>query len=423
MSIQSPTGALKYQIGDWLFDPSQNVITQTITGEQKRLEPKVGELLNALVQANGAVMSKPALLDTIWTGVIVSDDTLARTVSRLRAALNDSASNPKYIETIPKKGYRLKTTVSVEDDQVSNKDTSHPKHIVSGRAWAFASAVLIVSLTFFFGLKSSTIDTQIQESLARADGLYMTFNEQNNEAALALYESVLELDTHNAKAQAGVANAMVQRLVRWPSDEFSIDASKVSLTKALSTGQLATPESKLMLERARLIAEKAVRLNPKDTHAIKSLGFVYSAENKIEQAIAQYQRAVELDSTAWRSLINLGEMYALSGDEEKAIETFILAFHAMQARYSEEPQHIGPWQPEMGKSIARRFLERGEFGQSIRWSEDVLKLVPFEREATRLLILALRQNEQFERVKEVCSQYATKLEPLTVCSTPDDGGN
>jgi DNA-binding winged helix-turn-helix (wHTH) protein len=79
-----------------------------------------------LIEAEGQVVSKQVLLENLWPKVIVEDDTLARTVSRLRTALKDSASNPKYVETIPKKGYRF-TALSKIDANPSIEQAVNPE--------------------------------------------------------------------------------------------------------------------------------------------------------------------------------------------------------------------------------------------------------------------------------------------------------
>lgn len=407
-TTNAPSDVQIHQFGEWTFDYSNNELKHLTKEASKRLEPKVGELLHVLIMANGRVVSKHSLLDHVWSGLVVGDDTLARAISRLRAALEDSAANPQYIETIPKKGYRLKAECTTRLESSNNRLAK------SLLTW-FIFILFFVAAVVWYSTDSQ--QSRVSEILVRADGLYMTFEEGNNEAALALYESVLNLDAQNARAQAGIANAMVQRLVRWPSPEFTVDASGISLTKALSTGQLSTPESKLMLESARLMAEKSVRNNPRDVQAIKSLGFVYSAEGRIEQAIKQYQRAIELSDTAWRSMINLGELYELNNQSDAALAVFIQAYDAMQKKYQDEPQHIGPWQPELGNAIAKKFLDRDDFGNAETWAERVLNLVPFNRDATTILVSALRKNRQHKKVAQICENYAAKLEPLEVCKS------
>ena len=64
-----------------------------------------------LAHRSGEVVSKEELLEAVWPGVYVSDGAIRRTISHLRRALDDDPQAPRYIETIPKTGYRLVATV------------------------------------------------------------------------------------------------------------------------------------------------------------------------------------------------------------------------------------------------------------------------------------------------------------------------
>ncbi|MET0088068.1 MAG: winged helix-turn-helix domain-containing protein [Sedimenticola sp.] len=79
-----------------------------------QLEPKVMALLAYLSDNAGQTVTREQLFQALWPGVIVSDDTLTQAVIKLRKALGDSAKNARYIQTIPKRGYRLCAKVSYE---------------------------------------------------------------------------------------------------------------------------------------------------------------------------------------------------------------------------------------------------------------------------------------------------------------------
>jgi DNA-binding winged helix-turn-helix (wHTH) protein len=70
------------------------------------LAPKEFETLRLLIERHGRLVTKQELLDRVWAGTFVGDDTIAQRISCLRKALGDSASQ-KYIETVPKRGYRF----------------------------------------------------------------------------------------------------------------------------------------------------------------------------------------------------------------------------------------------------------------------------------------------------------------------------
>jgi len=79
-----------------------------------------------------------------------------------------------------------------------------------------------------------------------------------------------------------------------------------------------------------------------DTQALKSLGFVYSAQGKLDQASEIYTQAISSSADSWRSMINLAEIHLIQDNLESAIVDFTRAYSVMQRNYSDEPQHIGP---------------------------------------------------------------------------------
>ena len=86
-------------------------------GGSLRLEPRVMAVLSELARQRGRVVSRQELHDTIWPNVVVTDYTLNRCIYRLRQALdriagNGTGSGSEFIETLPKRGYRLLADIS-----------------------------------------------------------------------------------------------------------------------------------------------------------------------------------------------------------------------------------------------------------------------------------------------------------------------
>jgi adenylate cyclase len=100
---------VSYFVGDWLVDPRSNAI---VRGEDsKRIEPKAMRVLTLLAANAGQVVTREELEDVVWANMVVGPDALTNTVIKLRRALGDDAKNSRFIETIPKTGYRLIATV------------------------------------------------------------------------------------------------------------------------------------------------------------------------------------------------------------------------------------------------------------------------------------------------------------------------
>ncbi|WP_445145010.1 AAA family ATPase [Dyella sp. Tek66A03] len=76
-------------------------------GEPVALAPTPFTLLCVLASQSGSLLTKDALLDTVWGHRFVSDSVLKTAISDLRTALGDNAQQPRYIETVSRRGYRF----------------------------------------------------------------------------------------------------------------------------------------------------------------------------------------------------------------------------------------------------------------------------------------------------------------------------
>lgn len=98
------------RVGDVEVRPASNEIVAG--GTIVRIKPRLMDLLLRLAAAPGEVVPRDLLLADAWPRRIVNDEVLSRAIADLRAALGDDAREPRYIETLPKAGYRLLTPVT-----------------------------------------------------------------------------------------------------------------------------------------------------------------------------------------------------------------------------------------------------------------------------------------------------------------------
>ena len=92
-------------------------------GQTINLAPKVYDLLVFLCQNSQRVISKDELMEQVWTGTLVTENAISRTLVKVRKALADDPKNPQYIITVPRKGYRMVANF-VASDTVSNQAES-----------------------------------------------------------------------------------------------------------------------------------------------------------------------------------------------------------------------------------------------------------------------------------------------------------
>jgi adenylate cyclase len=105
---------LSFFIADKLIEPASNSIISG--GIAARIEPKAMQVLVLLSSKSGQVVTRAELEDAVWANVIVGPDALTNTIIKLRRALGDEAKNARFIETIPKTGYRLIAQVREAED-------------------------------------------------------------------------------------------------------------------------------------------------------------------------------------------------------------------------------------------------------------------------------------------------------------------
>jgi DNA-binding winged helix-turn-helix (wHTH) protein len=96
---------LTYVFDDVCVDRAAMRVTRA--GQAVTLEPKAFDVLLHLLDNRGMLVGKAQLLETVWSGTFVTENNLAHAVSQLRRALGDSAKTARYIETVPRRGYRF----------------------------------------------------------------------------------------------------------------------------------------------------------------------------------------------------------------------------------------------------------------------------------------------------------------------------
>ena len=111
----------------------------------ERIESKAMEVLLALVNAAPDPITPQELLEQVWPDTVVVDNVVHKAVAHLRRALGDDAQNPKYIETIPRRGYRLIAQVE-KDVRAAQGSTGSVEHAqkTSRRGPLFAIAIAAV---------------------------------------------------------------------------------------------------------------------------------------------------------------------------------------------------------------------------------------------------------------------------------------
>jgi transcriptional activator of cad operon len=107
----------RFKTGEWTIDPDLGRITRG--SEMLSLPPQVMQLLVFLARRPGQLISIDEMIDEVWHGRPMTSGSVYNSLNALRKAFGDDPGNPRYIETIPKRGYRLIAPVEFQAEQTT----------------------------------------------------------------------------------------------------------------------------------------------------------------------------------------------------------------------------------------------------------------------------------------------------------------
>jgi len=169
-----------YEFGRFRLDVAEHVLLRD--GEPVPLTPKVFDILVALVENGGQVVSKDDLMKRVWPNIFVEEGNLTQNISLLRKALGETPGGVQFIETVPRRGYRfVAETHSSTDDfaAVSAEETrsvspppvsihNTPSQLAGIRrtpVFALAGGMVVIALIgliYFTGWSKAGNDSAIQ---------------------------------------------------------------------------------------------------------------------------------------------------------------------------------------------------------------------------------------------------------------------
>jgi DNA-binding winged helix-turn-helix (wHTH) protein/TolB-like protein/Flp pilus assembly protein TadD len=134
------TGIL-FEYGPFRLDSAEHRLTRD--GTVVPLAPRAFELLLFLVQNPGRLLTKDEIMRAVWADSFVEEANLTVAISILRKALGEKEGNFRYIETVPKRGYRFLAPVRQlkSPEPVPDEESSEPDSIASSRSALAGSAI------------------------------------------------------------------------------------------------------------------------------------------------------------------------------------------------------------------------------------------------------------------------------------------
>jgi DNA-binding winged helix-turn-helix (wHTH) protein/predicted Zn-dependent protease len=321
------------EFGDFQLDVRRRCLLSRSDGVVVSLTEKMFDALLYLVERAGEICSKSALMKTIWPHVRVEENSLNQCMSSLRRALNDDVSRPRYIGTVPGRGYRFIAEVS-ESRKAMSGLTNNPvsyQHYLNGwlaltrlgdaslvRAVAdleaavaldpdFVLALVRLSSTYLllgaFGVRPyGEVIPKAHATIARAFSIA-----PNSADVHAQYGHILmAFDLQHAAARRALDRAVEL------DPRCSVAHHYLGLA-ALAFGDAAAALDHM--QRARMLEPLAANVNA-------NVGLVLYHGGRYAEAVAQCQAALEIDPAFDHARSILGRGLMRMGEFDRAIEEF-----------------------------------------------------------------------------------------------------
>ena len=296
------------------------------------LTPKVFDVLLALVENHGHTLTKNQLMDRIWSDTFVEDGNLNRNISMLRKALGEDSHDPRYIKTIPKRGYRFEADVrevveeaeEIRVEKVTNvrfaisEETQNHRAVANWTrtrwAWAITATALAMMLIFASpwivnreaALASAETSTESRSSknaesrklYRQGRALWQDRSVDGLHKATLLLEQAVDADPNFALAHSALADAYAFDGILWKKAENEAGQA-IALDPNIGEPHATIGFVRTFWDWKPAEAEghfkKAIALSPDYATAHQWFALNLAMREQFGAAFAEMQRALDLE--------------------------------------------------------------------------------------------------------------------------------
>lgn len=285
----------RYRFGLFEFDGAARELRRE--GALVRLQAQPALALACLVASAGRVVTREQLCEAIW-----SDEThvdfergLNFCVGQIRSALQDDAEAPRYVRTIPRRGYQFIAPVETighiftapKDSQESQKHTDREKRrAVAAALFASAASLLVLGLSTGYWLRSRASEKRASEARVPIVAV-MRFDNETSDVDLTRFSDgltdsvVAQLTTLGDGRYRVIGNAAILRLPRAQRDLSAVGASLHADYVVLGQVQSNGTQTRVLAHLIRLPDQTHVWVVRTDRKTLDALGAETEASEKI----------------------------------------------------------------------------------------------------------------------------------------------
>jgi DNA-binding winged helix-turn-helix (wHTH) protein/tetratricopeptide (TPR) repeat protein len=373
-----------FEFGPFTIIPERGIVRRD--GEDVHLEPKQMDALVTLARHQPGVVSKDLLVEEVWGGRATADESIVQCIKGIRQALDkDDPRDPKYVETIHGRGYRLMVPLKIPEPEAPE-----PGRMQIPKTWWIGGAAAILVLAYVWGQRDETIgsDAGIDSvvvtrfvNMSGADDQFLVdgFSEQLISTLyqvpdLRILKGNLPAEDEGPREIAsryGV-DAVVSGSVQQLDDQFSIRTTVFAEDPANQCGQSFSGSVQDMFSLHEQVATKVrdciVGVN-EDTVSpaskpagsvsylryLRGMSFLARRDlDSLERAAELFLESIEIDPAYGSAYLALANTYVLLADYAAQNAMFDLAVATVEEGITRDPSISEPAQTYIGYVHTKR---------------------------------------------------------------------
>ena len=310
--MERASSSERYSFGEFRLDVSEWRVERHDGRACGALPEKAFQTLVYLVRNGGKLVPKEEFLSAIWPGTVVEENNLGKAIHAIRSFLGEHSGDPKYIQTVPKHGYRFVAEVT-------------PLLVGSGMNGIPASAGTLP-------IHSPAFDLYLRGKVKASSE-----NREDTEAAIKVLEAAVAIDPKLAGAYAQLARAYNTLAFKFSSianGKLYHENAEIAILKALALdpdlaeGHFArglilwTNTKGFPHEQAIQSYKRSLTIDPNSDEAHHQLSTVYAHIGLLDEAHQSVRRALEINPNNTMARFRVGVYYAYQGKFDDALRVF-----------------------------------------------------------------------------------------------------
>ena len=333
-----------FELGPWQVLPDLGVLRQGET--EQRLEPMVMNVLVLLASGDGDVVTSDQIVEAVWGGRPTAPEAIVQKIKVLREKLGDDPKDPKFIQTIPKIGYRLVCQITVPE----TVDAEPAQSFFPAYLWPIAGGFLAIAVITFvvlgnrsgklqrLGSVNSVAVCPFKNMSTEADEAFVFgFREQlistlSREPDLRIIKTSCEGDSVPAdesidsmvtgSVQRALGEVRITAKLEASDGEIlwseSIDGASEEVEEVFGLHERVANRVRIAIlgesEIDITASSRPVNIEAYDLYLLGDFAFSKRSESALNRAVDFFNRAIDLDPNYGPAYLGLANTYVLLAD-------------------------------------------------------------------------------------------------------------